>query len=638
MCDMKNVLLCIVLLILLPGVASSQVDASSYNVSAFSDSNTASVRFERNLNTYLWNLRADVSQRDDEMWMDVHDRYSSSLIRRDNSSLRDEHSLWLNASRRLSSLFSVNAEASSFILSDNQSLGVSNAATHSGLIGLTVQPFSHVSVSPMVGFRFDRQQDREDDGLVYKLNSTTDTLDIGGYETHASMRLNESNLSPRYFRNNGAQVHIQKSFVEGSLDSVRMTWSNNRWDFYVPADSFVQKEFSVVSNIRSRVDETYNIANTLHYGIGKKLSAVVSTLAETRSIDNAYRYKSLQQPSIIPYNITVQEQRLEGGIDLNYRDEEAVAGSMGILVGERDEKHIIERIEGVNKDVQESRARQEQLLDNVARRTALHASLAMPVASKDSIAFESSAGILRYDTPDSTNNDDRDELLITLAGHETHRWSDFLTTQFTAEATLSHVVYLFMARSANNNWNRIFRLFPEMTVTPSPKLRMYAAFEVLANYTVFDFEAVVPSVKSYSYRQFAFFDSTSYDMTSDVGFDFFFHVRVYERGELRWVGFSERPQQYVREVTFSPQLRFIIHERLWCAVGFRSFAQNRFRYEQGARLPDGNYLSYGPTTSFILTLSEMSRIEVRGWKEFQQQTGTATREVSNMMMSVKVLF
>ncbi len=635
---MKNVLLRIVALLLLPVVARSQVDASRYTVPSTADSNNTSVRFERNLNTYLWNFRADVAQRDDEMSLDVHDRYSSSLIRRDNSSLRDEHTLWLNASRRLSSLFSVKAEATSFILSDNQSLGVSNAAMHSGLVGLSMQPLSHVSVTPMVGFRFDRQQDTEDDGWDYKLSSETDTIDAGGYETMASMHLNESNLSPRYFRNNGAQVHIQKSFVEGSLDSIRLKWSNNRWDFYVPADSFVQKEFAVVSNIRTRVDETYNISNTLHYGIGRKLSAVVSTVAESRTIDNAYRYKSLQQPTIIPYNITVQEQRLEGGIDLDYRDEDNVAGSMGILVGERDEKHVIERIEGVNKDVQESRARQEQRLDNVARRTSLHASLAMPFTSRDNFAFESSAGILRYDTPDSTNNDDRDELLITLAGHESHRWSDFFKTQLTAEATLSHVVYLFTERSANNNWNRIFRLFPEMMFAPSPKLRMYAAFEVLANYTVFDFEAVVPSVKSYSYRQFAFFDSTSYDMTSDVGFDFFFHVRLYERGELRWVGFSERPQQYVREVTFSPQLRLIIHEKLWCAVGFRSFAQNRFRYEQGVRLPDGNYLSYGPTTSFIVTLSEMSRVEIRGWKEFQKQTSTVTREVSNMMMSVKVLF
>ena len=524
---MKNVFLRVVALMLLPAVARSQVDASRYIVPSTVDSNNTNIRFERNLNTYLWNFRADVAQRDDEMSVDVHDRYSSSLIRRDNSSLRDEHTLWLNTSRRLSPLFSVKAEATSFILSDNQSLGVSNAAMHSGLVGLSVQPLSYVSVTPMVGFRFDRQQDREDNGWDYKLNSETDTLDVGGYETMASLRLNESNLSPRYFRNNGAQVHIQRSFIEGSLDSVRMKWSNNRWDFYVPADSFVQKEFGVVSNIRSRVDETYNISNTLHYGIGKKLSAVVNTVAESRTIDNAYRYKSLQQPTIIPYNITVQEQRLEGGIDLDYRGENNVSGSMGILVGERDEKHIIERIEGVNKDVQESRARQEQRLDNVARRTSLRASLAMPFTASDSVAFESSAGILRYDTPDSTNNDDRDELLITLAGHESHRWGDFFTSTLTAEATLSHVVYLFMERSANNNWNRIFRLSPELIFTPSSKFRMYTAFEVLANYTVFDFEAVVPSVKSYSYRQFAFFDSTSYDMTSDVGFDFFFHIRLY---------------------------------------------------------------------------------------------------------------
>lgn len=623
---------------MLSEIADAQFDVARSIAASPRDSNNSSLRFERNLNTYLWNLKAEYAQRNDEFSADFHDRHSSSFIRRDQNSRRDEHTVWLNASQRLSSLFSAEVEVSSFILSDNQSLGVSNAALHSGLVGLSVRPLSHFSFTPLVGFRFDRQQDEKDQGWNYKLLSGTDTLDFGGYETQGSMRLNVSNLSPRYFRNNASQIFMQKSFIEGSLDSLRIQWSNNRWDFYVPADSLVKKEFSVSSNIRSRVEENIGVSNSILYGIGKKISAVVQTLIESRTIGNAYRYKSLSQPMAIPYNITVQEQRLEGGVDINYQDSDNLNGSVGVRLSERDEKHILEKIDGVDKNIQENRSQQEQRLDNTARRTTVRGSVGMPLSPGDRLSLESSAGILRYDTPDSTNNDDRDELLINLAARESHRWSEYLEMNIVADATLSHIVYLFKERSANNNWNRIFRLSPRLIFTPFTRLRMVNEFEVLANYTVFDFELLVPTVKSYLYRQFAFLDSTSYDMSSNVGFDFFFHVRIYERGEFRWKEFSERPQQYVREVTFSPALRYTLYGKLVCAVGFRSFAQNRFRYDAGARISDGNYLSYGPTTSVQLTLSADSRLEILGWKEFQKQTNTPTREVSNVAMSVKVFF
>ncbi len=627
-----------IVFVVLPAVAQAQADTLRYSIPAARDSNDAGVRFERNLNTYLWNFRADYSARDSEFAADVHDRYSSSFIRQDQSSLRDEQTLWLNASRKISSALDLDVEASSFILSDNQSLDVSNAALHTGLVGVSIRPVPYVSVSPLVGFRVDRQQDQTDQGWNYKLSSEMDTVDIDGYQTLASMRLNVSNLSPRYFRNNGAQMFFQKDFLEGSFDSLRLQWSNNRWDFYVPADSVMQKEFGVEYNIRSRVDEIYNVSNSLHYAVGKEVSAVVQTLVEARTISNAFRYKSLLEPTLIPYDITVQEQRLEGGLDINYHDVNNVFGSIGIHAGERDERHILQKIDGVDKDIEQSASEQETQLDNVARRTSLRGIFSMPVSSSDFVSFESSAGILRYDTPDSTNTDDRDELLITLSGRESHRWNEYFEMSVTAEVTLNHIVYLFADRSANNNWNRIFRLAPELTYSPSPALRSVNTFEVLANYTVFDYETIVPTVESYSYRQFAFLDSTSYDISWRTALDVLLHIRLYERGQLQWKEFSERPQQYFEEVTFSPALRYTIQDRIVCAAGFRSFVQNRFRYDGGTRVTDGSYFSYGPTTSIVMMVPSGWRLEIQGWKEFQKETNQPIREVSNIMMSAKANF
>ena len=628
----------IVLLVVFPAIAHAQADTLRYGVPAAPDSNDAGIRFERNLNTYLWNFKADFSGRDSGFAADVHDRYSSSFIEQNQNSLRDEHTLWLNASRRISSMMNLELEASTFTLSDNQSLDVSNAALHTGLVGVSIRPLPYISVTPLVGFRVDRQQDQTDQGWNYKLSSQLDSVDIDGYETLASLRLNVSNLSPRYFRSNGAQLFFAKDFLEGSFDSLRFQWSNNRWDFYIPADSVMQKEFGIKENIRSRVDEIYNVSNTLHYAVGKELSAVVQTLVETRTISNAFRYKSLLEPTMIPYDVTVQEQRLEGGIDLNYRDINNIFASVGIHTSERDERHILQKIDGVDPDIQQSASEQETQLDNIQHRTTLRGIFSMPVSSNDFVSFESSAGILRYDAPDSTNTDDRDELLITLSGRESHRWNEYFNISVTVEATLNHIVYLLAERSANNNWNRIFRLAPELTYTPSPAMRMVNTFEVLANYTVFDYETLIPTVESYSYRQFAFLDSTSYDMSSNMGLDFLLHVRLYERGELQWKAFTERPQQYFREVTFSPAVRYTIQERLVCAAGFRSFVQNRYLYNGAARVTDGNYFSYGPTTSIVFMAPSGWRLEIQGWKEFQKETNQPTRDVSNIMMSAKANF
>jgi len=208
----------------------------------------------------------------------------------------------------------------------------------------------------------------------------------------------------------------------------------------------------------------------------------------------------------------------------------------------------------------------------------------------------------------------------------------------TAEVTLNHIVYLFADRSANNNWNRIFRLAPELTYSPSPALRSVNTFEVLANYTVFDYETIVPTVESYSYRQFAFLDSTSYDISWRTALDVLLHIRLYERGQLQWKEFSERPQQYFEEVTFSPALRYTIQDRIVCAAGFRSFVQNRFRYDGGTRVTDGSYFSYGPTTSIVMMVPSGWRLEIQGWKEFQKETNQPIREVSNIMMSAKANF
>lgn len=602
--------------------------------SAFRDSNTVVTRFERNVNTYLWNGVLRYSVADSGFLFSLSDYFTSSLIRRQFRSFRDEQNFSFTAVKKLSANVFVATEGQSFFLSDNQTLGASNAGIHSGVVGIQYRPRENITLTPLVGMRYDKQGVQRDDGMNYRLYALVDAIEVSNYRTSLNGHLNYADLGSRLFKNNVATLDITTVFAPGSADSLRIRRIANRNDFYIPADSSVIRGFGVASNIRSRTEELWGISNALDYHIGSGIEMQFTVDIESRVVDNAFRYKNLSDINSILFNTSVQELLLSGRLSLRYVSSSTVT-TIGMVLGERDERHQLQRINGVDNLVQDIRARQESKLDNTAVRSTLYADVVSEVSTTDRLSFSGSFGVLQYDTPDSLNTDDRDELLMNFTLREHHRFSHVLSATMTAEATLAHTVYLKRDKSANNNWNRIFRLSPEVRFTPSPSLTMVNSFEVLANYTVFDFESLIPSVKSYSYRQVAFLDSTSYDITQRVGVDLFAYIRIFERGELRWKEFVERPLQRFEEFTFSPQFRYTYGDRWMFAAGFRSFAQKRFRYLNNTRQFESTLLSAGPTARVQLTLSQQSFIDIHGWKEFQRLTGGSIQEFSNVMMTVR---
>lgn len=600
------------------------------------DSNRVALGFDHNVYTYFWNLGIAYGLESPATSMRLFNGSTRSLMKQSTETVRDANTFSFSILQRLGAPVGVRFDAQSFFTSDNQSSSTGTTGQHSASAGIAFQPFDRISVAPMLGARIDKQQEYRDDGPLYQLFVDTDTLDLEGYRTLGALHVTESDLSPRRFRNDNADLSVLKEFAPGSLDSLRIRWVKNRWDFYIPADNIVKETFGVTSNIRSRSEDGYGLTNTLQYGAEGPLAMRLLTTLESRTITNAYRYQAVSVLSSIPFTTNVRELRLEAGLAALYRTDETET-SIGFFLGERDEKHTIETLSGVDKVFQQQRARQEQRLDNTALTTNLQASFAGALSRSDWLTLAASSSIMRYDTPDSLNTDDRDELLISASLEERHRLSDYVTIGIAAEATLGHTVYLSRERSANNNWNRIFRLSPLCVATPFANVTNRARFEVLANYTVFDFELLVPTVKSYSYRQVAFLDTFTYDMSRRIGFDAYGIVRVYERAELRWQEFSERPLQQVQEVTFSPQLRFKMKEEMVCAAGIRSFAQKRFRYDKGERFFESTYFSIGPTVAFSLRFSERSFVELRGWREYQKQTGSGSRALSNVTLAVRYL-
>jgi hypothetical protein len=280
------------------------------------------------------------------------------------------------------------------------------------------------------------------------------------------------------------------------------------------------------------------------------------------------------------------------------------------------------------------RNRQEQTKDNLARRIVLAGSFAFPLSFTDRCYVEASANMLRYDTPSDDNLEDRDELLIAMSVSTSHRVNRFLEVGLRLDGTLSHLVYLLKERSANNNINRVLRLAPTTVIRPASWCTSFNTFEVLANYTVYDFEEQATLARSFSYRQFGWLDSTAIDFTRRIGMDIFSYIKTYERGLFRWKEFTERPENSFIDRTFAAQLRFAPGPSVTFAVGVKYFSQSRYVYVPAAKQLDSFISSVGPTCAIAWDIGLHSRLTFRGWYERRKQEETGIQSLASMTMNL----
>ena len=595
--------------------------------------NRSSIGFERNLNTYFWSGGVNY-ERSFGVWdLRIRELFRSTLIQTDQKFIKDEQNLALLVERRISDRTRFQLDASSLVLSDNRAIGINRASIHSALAGLSFELNSIGTITPSVGVKSDNQIGQRDYGVSYRINSQIGELDLSGYKTNFYGRFSEDRITPRKGESHAAVLSIEKTFLERTKDTLAVQFLRNRRDFYFPADSLVSISFGVTNNIEQRIEEIVDVTNQLDYGVGNNFLLTFSTSLRQRGISKNINYKSSYSLIGTLFDTDISEFRFDTFVQGQYRDGQTNA-SLRLVYGERDEDHEAKSFAWADRNQFDLRQRSERRKNNSTRRTALSGNLQSSVTRDNTLGLTGFASLLRYDTPSAENTDDRDELLMIFSFSDQQAFERNLTFSVSADAVLNHIVYLFADRSANNNWNRVFRLSPRIEYRPSSALRTTNAFEVLANYTVYDFEEQVFSVRSFSFRQFSLVDSTTCQLSRRVALDLSARVKLYERGQLRWKEFRERPVNYFEDRTFAGQFRYTPNTGISVAAGFRYFSLTRFRYEERERVFENRLLNYGPTCLIEWSMNRKSRILLTGWYEIQKQSGGFSESISNLSMNI----
>ncbi len=613
---------------------SPAVDVRPEPTDSLARRNTLSILFDRNLNTYNWIGRLLLDTAVAGNRIAVNEQYSSNIVAIDptitgnTQKLRsDQQTLSMLLARRIFTPVDIQARWSSLVSTDNRGVGLGNASSHSLLGGFAYSPLQWFTIAPMAGYRWDSQADIRDRGPVLDLSGMVWPLDIDGYGVSGSAQFHRDMLDPRILESDGARASAQRGFGGRSRDSLVVTYGRLRREFYTIADS----------TLESRIDNTLQVTNLLDYEVARNLLTSVFVSVATRGLDKSLRPFGTLPPQQVAFPTRIEEFHLDAFLQGMYlSDDGRTAASLRLFHSERDETHTALPVQGAPPAAYNERNRQEQSKDNLAKRTALSGTFELPLSFSDRLSLAAMASILRYDTPSDLNLEDRDELLVAASVGTSHRISRALELGVALDGSVSHLVYLLKERSANNAVNRVLRLSPRVLWRPAPGMVSLNVFEVLANYTVYDYETQLARLKSYSYRQFGWLDSSSAALTRRIALDFFVYLKLYERGQLKWDEFTERTESSMVDKTFALQVRFMPDSHSTFATGLRYFSQTRYLYGNPGKTLDSFLSSVGPTCSVTYEVGSSASLAVRGWYEQRKQPDGSSRHFGSMTMNVSI--
>lgn len=603
--------------------------------------NGASILFDRELRTFNWLGSVMLDTTAFGSRIRVNELFTSNIILLEATGNSPQQRLQSNQQRLslalthpLNDELSTKAQWSSLIYSDNKAVGLSTASINSILGGVEYMPDPFFTISPMVGHRWDNQIDVRDRGLSYLVAAQTNNINLDGYQIAGRAQFQQDRLDPRMLEQHFVHAGAEKVFLGRTRDSIEIGFNRNRREFYTVS----------AGALESRKENIFSFTNLLDYEIGSRFVTSLFVNVYSRTLDKEYRAVNGAAQSPAQFNTSIDEFRLDAFIQGAFRDyENDVALSARLAHSERNEEHFVtspttgfEDDTTFNPLTERQAQEQEHTKDNLSRRTSLAGNVEFPFSRSDRLQFSGAASILRYDTPADSNFEDRDELLVALSLSTFHRISPSLEVELTLEGTLSHIVYVFSQKSQNNNINRVLRFSPRTLFRPFPQFVTMNAFEVLANYTVYDFEALTTQVQSFSYRQFGWMDSSSLNLTGRLGLDFLLYLKLYDRGQLNWGAFTERRENSFVDKTYAVQARFAPDEGSLVAVGLRYFSQSRYTYTGGTRKLDSFLRSVGPTCLIAWRVNRFGELRFKGWYERRRLEGGGTTSLANMTMSITI--
>lgn len=597
-------------LILISSCLAQSNNNQTYNLQKDS-SNFFTTNFENNINNALLRTNIDFYKNFKNFYINFQGNYSSDISKLSEKYIRDMSNLSFITNYSVSKKLGMGAGIQTRNLSDNRNTELNRNRFDFIFSNFDYQPINSLFINSKLGYKSDVQIGESNQGFSGLLFANLQGLNVNDYISNGKIYLMYENLNPKVNQNYEMNASVFKRFSEKSQNFAEVRAFTNKYEFYIPATQSVINSFGVLNNIQSRTENSINLDDKLDYSFTRFLKASIAGTYKTRNVFLEYKYKTNSGTILFEniYDTKIIENYLlaNGKLEFDYKN---IFASAVLGHSERSENHNLIN----NGDLTMTQIREieriEKSKDNNSQFTTLVVEAGYKISNTNSIRFINNSSILRYDTDSEDNFDDRDEVAFIYAiSHRYDNLSNFLL-ETTFDVNIFKTKYIFKEKSSNNNSNKIYKLTSKSFYAPFPNLITRNQFQVLANYTVYDFEDVISQIQSFSFRQLSIRDSIYYSINKRMNIEFINDLKFYEQGEFRDEEFAVRPLMYYDERKYSSQISYLFYDFLNISFGYRYFIQKQFEYSEGEKSLKRTIKSYGPYAKVNILLNRKTNINI----------------------------
>jgi hypothetical protein len=592
--------------------------------------------FDKQLNTYTFSFRLRNFFQSEKLFVGVNENYNSTIIRTSDKNIKDEQYLWLFSQYDLSTLFKIGLLLNNNFYSDDRRVAINKASIINSSLFLKLTPFHKLEITPYSGFSSNNQIGEKDKGLVYGAEAGLDKLSLGEFEISSILKYQNEDISPRKNTFRYFNVEAQSEIDENFSNTITAFYAHQRKDFYFAADQSTIDEFGVLNNIQSRLESNYFLQDRIKFlPVNSPVSLEAWAKVVWRDIQRDTRFVSKKNPFSSAFDSQIEEFRLEFASSAEYKTDD-INIALRISFAERDEKHRPRKIEEFGNIIYNERELNEFQKNNTSKLAIISLSNFFKISSKDNMLISLFHRKLVYDTPSNLNFDDRDELLSIGRIQYERFFNPYFKAFINIEGSVNKIVYIFSERSSNNNIRRIFKLGSGGTFS-SGSLTSTNAAEVMANYTVFDYEELNPIYRSYAFRQFVLRDSTTLKISKKIRIFATGYIKQSEQGDFKWSSFTSKPQRFINEIYLEPKF-YYDNKSVILGVGIRYFSLTNYNVVNGTdRQKISEYVSFGPVTEVTIELTDSLLFRTSGWYEFIRSDNNS-REMATFNLKLNYRF
>jgi hypothetical protein len=606
--------------------------------------NRAGYTFDKQSNTSSFQSDVAFHLHTTDIQAQLFDSYQSTAILASDKNLRETHKLRFGLGYQTAGLYSFGVLTEYLNFNDSRTTAVNSSNRNSAGVFAKYAASDSAFLVAMAGATQNTQIGVKDKGILYDLEGSlksypmVEMLFSGGFHVH------DEHISPRYNKGKNFSFGLETPDDSPVRNTLRVLYDDQRTDFYVLADSITAGVFKTERNIQQRMETNYGIEDRLeNLPLLSNLTALLSMSYYLKQVDRDYYYTPLSQFSQAVLPEKINETRIEAQSELAYTSQ-SFDSRFKILFQERDEKRSIPSqqqlpqlpSDPIHNTIYLDLLLGEEKMNNTSKRVSLSWNNEYRLTKAQSLIVSLSHTKLRYDTPSLQNDDDRDELLSIGRLLYRNQLFPYFTITGMLEGSMSHLVYIAASRSSNNDKNKILRMQIAGDYR-ADNVHNMATFDILSNYTIYDYEDITQTIRSFSFRQFQASDSLFISVARNLFVKGAASIKLSEQGSLNWGQFTVIPVRENHEQFAHVQLG-TSWAQVSYAIGIRYFKVVTYAFKGRGKSLDYSYRSLGPSVEITSKIREMLQFRLTGWYDFIDRLNASPLTQSTLQLQCLINF